>query len=93
MRSYAKFPRSGNLGVSRIAGVVRCVAALSVFSRIIFFQAQTEQSCALCKMEQAKRSDILHNVPAYAMFATGIICRRLTSGKYGRRLAEERSKP
>jgi len=35
---------------------------------------------------------ISSNVRVYAIFATGIICRRLTSGKYGRSLAEVRSK-
>lgn len=36
-------------------------------------------------------SDIVANVPAYAMFTRGTICdqRELTTGKYGRSFAEE----
>ena len=43
--------------------------------------------------ERASASDVRINVRVYAMFAGCIISRSGTASKYGRRLAEVRSKP
>jgi hypothetical protein len=71
---YKTENKTGTMLLKMPNNIAPVIFAIIIFS--IFY-------CSKVSMIAVSSSGIAPNGRVYAMFATGIICRRLTSGKYG----------